>query len=137
MTRMRGEVQDEIELMRRIIHHAFWDVFYHQHELKDVHKQIACLRALLERCGMGNLSLAYALEFYEQDGNEESKWYGDVKDWITYKAGEIASGLHYEEQELTKAMAELASAKALLIRTGIELPLEEIEEEERKRVYEK
>ena len=124
-------MSDECELMRKIVRDAFWKVAYHEWELSRAHKFLAVAHALVGRTEM-QVTEKEAHEAYNDHEEEE-----DCETPTTLLAYTLGCAMHridYHEAELREGHNNLAQAKALALRAGIEMPLAEIEAEQRKRV---
>jgi hypothetical protein len=108
---------DDIDLARKTIEHAFWEMFYHEEKLHEAHHKLGLVTALLARAGM-ELDPQTALAIYKDD--EEGADLPTFEAFATHLLGSAIGSIEYQEGELTDAHRQVAAAKALILRAGLE-----------------
>lgn len=127
----RYDAVDDVSLMREIVRDACWRIAYHESELALAHKKLALMHGLLQRCGL-DISERQAKDDYE-DRNEDDDC-ATPQELASFLLGDALNTVAHHERELRGAHVKLAAAKALMLRTDIELPIDEIAEREHERV---
>ena len=136
--RKRAGPTDDIGLARETLQHAYWEVAYNEQELAKAHTKLGLVTALLTRAGL-KFEAKRALAAYDndEDGEDADMW--STEGYATSLLGSALSGVDYHEGALAKAHREVATAKALIMRAGLEsqIPFAAEEEKAKKRLAEK
>jgi hypothetical protein len=126
-------MMDDIDLARKTIQDAFWEVFYHEEKLQQAHHKLGMVTALLARTGL-NLDMQKALAIYEDD--EEGEDLPTFEAFATHLLGSALSSIEYHEGDLADGHRQVAAAKALILRAGLggEISFAEAEADAKKRL---
>jgi len=122
---------DECELMRKIVGDAFWQILYHERMLARAHGFLAVVRALVTRVGI-QVTDEGARDTYE--ANEDECECETPVELLAYLLGRAMNDIEHHETQLRGAHNSMALTKGLAERARIEVPMGEIEAEERKRL---
>lgn len=125
---------DDAHLMRKIVGEAFWGIAYNEERLSLAHKHLAVVRGLLAHTGIKFTDEQAAEQF---EGNKDEDTIDNVEDYARFLLGEALYCITHYEKALREDHADLAACKALALRGGYDVPYDEIEAEQRKRLAER
>ena len=128
-------MNDDIDLARKTLEHAFWAAHYHEEKLEEAHKKLGLVTVLLARAQF-TFSQQKALAIYNED--EDGEDLSSAEDLAMHLCGDALDSIKYHEEELASAHREVAAAKALILRAGLggEISFAEAEATAKKRLAE-
>jgi hypothetical protein len=128
-------MDDDIDLARETIRHAFWEVRYHEIALEKAHHKVGLVKALLTRAQLP-FDPAKALAFYKDD--EDGEDLSTSEDLAIHLLGDALQNIEYHEEALANGHHQVSGAKALILRAGLqgEISFAEAEAHAKKRLEE-
>jgi hypothetical protein len=115
-------------LLRKLLRDALWHIDYHEGELKLMINRIEFARKLLKRAGFDP---DVVTADHSRDDDEIPCT--NLEEFAYSILGDRLSSLVYHEEQLRNAHNDLALAKILMSRTGLNIPIEEVQAEMRKK----
>jgi hypothetical protein len=131
---MSEEVEVQVrECAREILRTAIFEVLYHEKRLLRASRTAARVKTFLAMHWKFGFTADEALEFYEMHGGEVES-FRTPDDYLKIAVGSLLGDFQIHREQLEMANARLPVIKLMLERAGIELPVAEIEQEEREKL---
>jgi hypothetical protein len=125
----QNNAKDEIEFISDIMKDAFWGVFYHEGELRSCHKRLAIAKSAAAMAGV-DVSKITADDYHEEEQT-------NAIEFIEQAVADVLNSIKWQEQQLCEAHANVALAKAMILRGKFDIDIEQVEAKAKKRYEEK
>ena len=122
---MRGNATNETEFVRNLLDRAFWGVVYHEGELRTRHKETAIVKSVAAQAGIDVSKIT--AEDYHEEARETAA------EFVEQAMAEVLSSIKWQEEELCKAHAAIALAKAVILRGKYDIDIEQVRAAAQKR----
>jgi len=126
----------DLILLRAWLSDIFWNLAYHERELRIAATERVAGQMLLSRCGC-TFTAKEAGDFYDDVETRADEQFDDPEDVIKYTIGRLLNSADYHEEQLVAANQDLTAAKELLKRGSYDLNLNELRREQEKKAEKK
>jgi hypothetical protein len=102
----------EVDLVREIVRHAYWDVRYYEQCLDEAHQKVAITRAVVAQCNTFKIDI----DEITPDDEMEDEDVKNAEELLTNLVAEALGSVERREASLRQAHTWMAAVKALLAR---------------------